>query len=182
VEAANAIGYVGVFWMFGFTAVAWVYAALVSALIVVTGTDLSHTMIPDAVTLPGIVVGLIFAALILPISVIESLMGILVGGGILWFLAWISPYLFGKEGMGGGDIKLMAMVGAFIGWQPVLLAIMIGSFLGSMIGGALMIFGVISRQQPIPFGPFLAIGSLLALIFHQPLFEWYWSLIDLPPL
>ena len=180
VETANAIGYVGVFWMFGFTAIACAYAALVSALVVVTGTDLSHTMIPDAVTLPGIVVGLLCAALILPISVMESLTGILVGGGLLWFLAWISPYVFGKEGMGGGDIKLMAMVGAFIGWQPVLLAIMIGSFLGSMIGGTLMISGVISRREPIPFGPFLAIGSLLALVFHQPLFEWYWSLIDLP--
>ena len=180
VEAANAVGYVGVFWMFGFTPVAWAYAALVSALIVVTGTDLSHTMIPDAVTLPGIVVGLLCAALILPITLMESLMGILVGGALLWFLAWISPYVFGKEGMGGGDIKLMAMVGAFIGWQPVLLAIMIGSFLGSVIGGALMISGVISRREPIPFGPFLAIGSLLALIFHQSLFEWYWSLIDFP--
>ena len=180
VEAANAVGYVGVFWMFGFTPVAWAYAALVSALIVVTGTDLSHTMIPDAVTLPGIVVGLLCAALILPITLMESLMGVLVGGGLLWFLAWISPYVFGKEGMGGGDIKLMAMVGAFIGWQPVLLAIMIGSFLGSVIGGALMISGVISRREPIPFGPFLAIGSLLALIFHQSLFEWYWSLIDFP--
>ena len=81
VEAANAVGYVGVFWMFGFTPVAWAYAALVSALIVVTGTDLSHTMIPDAVTLPGIVVGLLCAALILPITLMESLMGILVGGG-----------------------------------------------------------------------------------------------------
>ena len=180
VEAANAVGYVGVFWMFGFTPVAWAYAALVSALIVVTGTDLSHTMIPDAVTLPGIVVGLLCAALILPITLMESLMGVLVGGELLWFLTRISPYVFGKEGMGGGDIKLMAMVGAFIGWQPVLLAIMIGSFLGSVIGGALMISGVISRREPIPFGPFLAIGSLLALIFHQSLFEWYWSLIDFP--
>ena len=180
VEAANAIGYVGVFWMFDFTAVACFYAALVSALIVVTGTDLSHTMIPDVVTLPGIIVGLLGAALILPISVVDSLMGILVGGGILWFLAWISPYVFGKEGMGGGDIKLMAMVGAFLGWQPVLLAIMIGSLLGSLVGGGLIVTGVRRREQYIPFGPFLAIGSLLALLFHQPLFEWYWSFLHLP--
>lgn len=180
VEAANAIGYLGVFWMFGFTATACVYAALVSALIVVTGTDLSHTMIPDAVTLPGIVVGLLGAALILPITIVDSLLGVLVGGGILWFLAWISPYVFGKEGMGGGDIKLMAMVGSFIGWQPALLAIMIGSLLGSLVGGGLIVARVMRREQYIPFGPFLAVGSLLALLFHQPLFEWYWTLIDLP--
>ncbi|MCE3222455.1 MAG: pilD [Nitrospira sp.] len=180
VEAANAIGYVGVFWMFGFTAVACVYAALVSALIVVTGTDLSHTMIPDAVTLPGIVVGVLCAALILPIGIVDSMLGVLVAGGILWFLAWISPYVFGKEGMGGGDIKLMAMVGSFIGWQPALLAIMIGSLVGSLVGGGLIAAGVMRREHYIPFGPFLAVGSLLALFFHQPLFEWYWSLIDLP--
>lgn len=180
VEVANAIGYLGVFWIFGFTAVACVYALLVSALIIVTGTDLSHTMIPDAVTLPGIVVGILCAALILPIGIVESLLGILAGGGILWFLAWISPYVFGKEGMGGGDIKLMAMVGAFLGWQPTLLAIMIGSFTGSLVGGGLIAAGVMRREQYIPFGPFLALGSLLALLFHQPLLEWYWSLIDLP--
>jgi leader peptidase (prepilin peptidase)/N-methyltransferase len=180
VEAANAIGYVIVFWMFGFTAEACAYAALFSALIVITGTDLSHTMIPDAVTLPGILVGLLCAALVLPITVVESLIGILVGGGLLWFLAWVSPYVFGKEGMGGGDIKLMAMVGAFVGWQPVLLAIMIGSFLGSVVGVGLITVGVMRREQYIPFGPFLAVGSILALLFHQPLLEWYWSLIDLP--
>jgi leader peptidase (prepilin peptidase)/N-methyltransferase len=180
VEVANAIGYLGVFWIFGFTAVACVYAVLVSALIIVTGTDLSHTMIPDAVTLPGIVVGILCAALILPIGIVESLLGILAGGGILWFLAWISPYVFGKDGMGGGDIKLMAMVGAFLGWQPTLLAIMIGSFTGSLVGGGLIAAGVMRREQYIPFGPFLALGSLLALLFHQPLLEWYWSLIDLP--
>lgn len=180
VEATNAIGYLGVFWMFGFTATACVYAALVSALIVVTGTDLSHTMIPDTVTLPGMVVGLLCAALILPITIVDSLLGVLVGGGILWFLAWISPYVFGKEGMGGGDIKLMAMVGSFIGWQPALLAIMIGSLLGSLVGGGLIVARVMRREQYIPFGPFLAVGSLLALLFHQTLFEWYWTLIDLP--
>ncbi len=180
VEAANAIGYVLIFWIFGLTAAACAYAALVSALIVVTGTDLSHTMIPDAVTLPGIVVGLVCAALILPIGLVDSLLGVALGGGILWLLAWISPYVFGKEGMGGGDIKLMAMVGAFLGWQPVLLAIMIGSFLGSLVGVGLIAAGILRREQYIPFGPFLAVGSILALLFHQPLLDWYWSLI-IPP-
>ncbi len=180
VEAVNALGYLGVFWMFGFTAEAWIYAGLVSALIVVTGTDLSHTMIPDTVTLPGIILGILCGALFLPIGIADSLLGVLVGGGILWFLAWISPYVFGKEGMGGGDIKLMAMVGAFVGWQPALLAIMIGSFLGSVVGGGLILTGIMKREQYIPFGPFLAVGSLLALFFHQPLFDWYWSLIEFP--
>ena len=74
----------------------------------------------------------------------------------------------------------MAMVGSFIGWQPALLAIMIGALLGSLVGGGLIIARLMRREQYIPFGPFLAIGSLLALLFHESLFEWYWSLIDLP--
>ena len=73
----------------------------------------------------------------------------------------------------------MAMVGAFIGWQPALLAIMIGSLLGSLVGGGLIVAGIMRREQYIPFGPFLAVGSCLALLFHSSLFEWYWSLIDL---
>lgn len=180
VEGANAIGYLAVFWIFGFTGEAYVYAGLLSALIVITGTDLSHTMIPDAVTVPGIVIGLLCAAVILPIGIVDSLLGLLLGGGLLWALAWASPYVFGKEGMGGGDIKLMAMVGAFIGWKPVLLAIMIGSFLGSAVGVGLIALGIMRRDQYIPFGPFLAAGSLLALLFHQPLLDWYWSLIAIP--
>ncbi|MDR4471144.1 MAG: A24 family peptidase [Nitrospira sp.] len=78
----------------------------------------------------------------------------------------------------GGDIKLMAMVGAFIGWRPALLAIMIGSF-RSVVGVGLMALGIMRRDQYIPFGPFLAAGSS-ALLFHQPLFDWYWSLIVVP--
>ncbi len=180
VEAANAFGYVCLFWFFGFTAAACAYAVLLSALIVVTGTDLSHQIIPDVITLPGIIVGVLCALFILPIGIVGALLGVVVGGGLLWFLAWISPYLFGKEGMGGGDIKMMAMVGAFIGWQPVLLAIMLGSLVGSIVGVGLIAAGLLRRDQYLPFGPFLAVGSLAALLFHEPLFAWYWSLIDIP--
>ena len=77
-------------------------------------------------------------------------------------------------------VLAVAMVGAFLGWQPVLLAIMIGSFLGSIVGVGLIAIGVMRREQYIPFGPFLAVGSILALLFHQPLLEWYWALIDIP--
>ena len=94
------------------------YSALFSALLVVTGTDLSHRIIPNVVTVPGIVIGLLGAATVLPVGLMNALLGVAIGGGILWALAWASPYLFGKEGMGGGDIKLLAMIGAFLGWKP----------------------------------------------------------------
>ncbi len=181
VEAINAAGYAAIFWQFGVTPEAFVYAALYSALIVVAGTDLSHQIIPDAVTLPGIVLGLLSAAVLLPLGILNSVAGLFVGGGILWGLAWISPFLFGKEGMGGGDIKMMAMVGTVLGWKPVLLAIMLGSLIGSIVGGGLIAARVMRREEYLPFGPFLAIGSIIALFFHDPLLNWYWSWFDLGP-
>lgn len=178
VELVTAIGYGVIFWHFGLTSVACVYALLYSALIVITGTDLSHQVIPDVITLPGLVIGILSAAVILPLGILNSLAGVVVGGGLLWVLAWLSPYLFGKEGMGGGDIKLMAMVGAFLGWKPVLLAIMVGSLIGSIVGLSLIALRVMRRDEYLPFGPFLAVGSLVALFLHQPVLDWYWSLFD----
>lgn len=178
VELANAVGYMGMAWYFGPAPEAVIYAAFYSALLVITGTDLSHQIIPDTITLPGIVAGLASASVVLPVGWVNSVAGLIVGGGILWALAWLSPILFGKEGMGGGDIKLMAMVGAFLGWKPVLLAIMLGSLIGSIVGVGLISARVMRRQEYLPFGPFLAIGSLMALFFHEPLLAWYWALFD----
>ncbi len=181
VELTNALGWVAIVWHFGWGWPAAAYAVLFSALVVVTGTDLSHTMIPDGVTLPGIVLGLVAGATVLPLGIQNSLLGVLVGGGLLWGLAVISPYVFGKEGMGGGDIKLLGMVGAFLGWRPALLTIMIGALLGSVVGLSLIGLKVIKRDEYIPFGPFLAFGALLALFFHESLLNWYWTLLQPAP-
>jgi leader peptidase (prepilin peptidase)/N-methyltransferase len=177
VEATNALGYLTIVWSFGPTWTAALYALLFSALLVVTGTDLTHKMIPNVITIPGIVVGLLGAVTVLPVGVINSVIGLSVGGGILWLLAWLSPYLFGKEGMGGGDIKLLAMIGAFLGWKPALLTIMIGSLTGSIIGISLIALRIIKRDDYIPFGPFLVLGALLSMFFAQPLLDWYQSLL-----
>lgn len=178
VEAANAAGYLAILWHFGLNGMSVLYAALFSALIVVAGTDFSHKIIPNAITLPGIVVGLLGAVTVLPVGIVNSLLGIAVGGGLLWLLAWASPYLFGKEGMGGGDIKLLAMIGAFLGWKPALLTIMIGSLVGSIIGIGLIAAGIIKRDEYIPFGPFLVVGAVLSIFFSQPLLAWYQGLFD----
>ncbi len=177
VEALNALGYVGLLWFFGATWSAVAYGMLYSALLVVAGTDLSHKVIPDVITFPGIVVGLLSAATILPLGLVNGLIGLLVGGGILWLLAWASPFLFGKEGMGGGDIKLLAMIGAFLGWKPALMTIMVGSFLGSLVGITLIAARVIKREDYIPFGPFLVCGALVALFFGQSILDWYQGLL-----
>jgi leader peptidase (prepilin peptidase)/N-methyltransferase len=177
VEALNVLGYVGLLWFFGPSWSTAAYGLLYSALLVVAGTDLSHKIIPNVVTFPGIVVGLVSAATILPLGLVDGLIGLLVGGGILWFLAWVSPYLFGKEGMGGGDIKLLAMIGAFLGWKPALMTIMLGSFLGSLVGITLIAARVIKREDYIPFGPFLVCGAVVALFFGEPILDWYQGLL-----
>jgi leader peptidase (prepilin peptidase)/N-methyltransferase len=177
VEALNALGYVWIVWFFGMTWSAAAYGILYSALVVVAGTDLSHKVIPNAITFPGIVLGLLSAATILPLGLLNGLLGVLVGGGILWLLAWASPYLFGKEGMGGGDIKLLAMIGALLGWKPALMTIMVGSFLGSLVGVGLIAAKVIRREDYIPFGPFLVCGARVSLFFGQSLLDWYRDLL-----
>lgn len=177
VEALNAAGYMGLLWFFGPGWPLLAYGLLYSALLVVAGTDLSHKIIPNVITYPGIVIGLLSAATILPLGLLGGVVGLLVGGGILWLLAWASPYLFGKEGMGGGDIKLLAMIGAFLGWQPAVLTIMIGSFVGSVVGVTLLVMQVIKREDYIPFGPFLVFGAVLSLFFGQPILDWYRGLL-----
>jgi leader peptidase (prepilin peptidase)/N-methyltransferase len=173
VEAANGLGYVWIAQQFGFGWSAAAYAALFSALLVVTFIDLDHQIIPDRVTLPGIPLGILCAAVVLPTGLFNSLLGVLVGGGLLWFMAWISPYLFGKEGMGGGDIKLLAMVGAFLGWEPVLLTVLVGASAGALTGLLLIAFKRLRRDQHIPFGPFLALGAVVAMFFFSEIKAWY---------
>ena len=178
VEAANAAGYVIILAAFGVSWTAVLYGILYSALLVVTGTDLTHFMIPNVITLPGIVLGLIGAATVLPVGLFDASLGVVIGGGLLLFLVWVSPYLFGKEGMGLGDVKLLGMIGAFLGWKPALLTIMIGSLTGSLIGLSLMAFGLLKRDQYIPFGPYLVFGALVAMFFAQPLLDWYQTLLS----
>jgi leader peptidase (prepilin peptidase)/N-methyltransferase len=132
------------------------------------------------ITLPGIGLGLLCASTVLPVGFVNSVAGILVGGGLLWVLAWLSPYLFGKEGMGGGDIKLLAMIGAFLGWRPVLLTVMVGAVVGSIVGLGLIGFRLMRRDEYLPFGPFLALGAVVALFFHHELVSWYLGLFVKP--
>lgn len=173
VEAVNGFGYAAIVWRFGPDWSSLAYAALFSALLVVTFIDLDHQIIPDRITLPGIPLGILCAAAVLPIGIVDSLLGVLLGGGLLWLMAWLSPYLFGKEGMGGGDIKLLAMVGAFLGWEPVLLTVLVGSSIGALTGLALIALKRLRRDQYLPFGPFLALGAVVAMFFFHELKTWY---------
>ena len=175
IELTNGVGYVLVFEYFGWGWPAVIYAVFFSALLTITWIDWDHFLIPDVITLPGIVVGLLAASFVLPVGFVNSLIGILVGGGVLLLMAWISPYLFGKEGLGGGDIKLLAMVGAFLGWPYALGTLMIASVAGSIVGISLMALKLLKKGQYIPFGPYLALGAVVSLFWGPPMLAWYVS-------
>ena len=168
-------------WVFfgnlGSTSSSLVYALFLSMLIIIAWIDIGHYIIPDSLSLPGIGLGLIAATIMLPIGFVNAFVGVLVGGGILWILAVLSPYLFGKEGMGGGDIKLLAMIGAFLGWEHVLMTLMIAAIVGSLIGIGLIIFKFIQRDQYISFGPFLAFGAICSMFFQSQILDWYWQIV-----
>jgi leader peptidase (prepilin peptidase)/N-methyltransferase len=177
VEATAALGYVLIVQHFGVGWPAVVYALFFSALLTVSWIDLDHQIIPDRITLPGIPLGILCAVTLLPVGLLNSVLGVLVGGGLLWFMAWLSPYLFGKEGLGGGDIKLLAMVGAFLGWEPVLVTLLVGAAVGAVTGLVLIALNRLRRDQYLPFGPFLALGAVVAMFFFHDLKSWYTRLM-----
>jgi len=148
---------------------------LVLALIAITFTDLEHQMIPDWITLPGILAGLAFQLYPSPWAVLDGLLGCLLGGGIFYLIAWLSPKVFGQEGMGGGDIKLAAMMGAFLGWKVVLVAIYVAVLVGGIGGGLLLLLGLRRFGQHLAFGPFLALGGVAAALWGRPFLSWYFG-------
>jgi leader peptidase (prepilin peptidase)/N-methyltransferase len=148
-----------------------VFALLAVVLLVVACIDLAHTIIPDAITLPGILAGLLASLVLTPVGIGNALIGVLLGGGLFFVIAVLS-----RGGMGGGDIKLIAMIGAFLGWQAVLATIFLGAFLGALMGLTLMLLRQKGRKDPLPFGPFLAMGGLLTMVWGEELVAWYQQL------
>lgn len=165
-------------WMhFGNSLSALIYFIFVAALLVITFIDIDHRIIPDIISLPGIPLGFL-ASLILPqLKWSDSLIGILAGGGSLLAIAWGYQLITRKDGMGGGDIKLLAMIGAFLGWKGVLFTIMASSLIGTVVGIILMLRARKGIKMALPFGPFLSIGAIIYLFFGPQLIAWYFNLL-----
>jgi leader peptidase (prepilin peptidase)/N-methyltransferase len=173
VEAITALESLVLFMRFGPSLPYIIYFAFVAALIAITVIDLYHQIIPDVISLPGIGVGLL-ASLILPqLTLFDSLKGLLLGGGSLFVVATLYQWLFKREGMGGGDVKLLAMIGAFLGWKAVILTILSGSLIGSIIGISVMILKGKDFKYAIPFGPFLSLGAVISLFYGENIIRWY---------
>jgi len=173
VEGITALSSLFLFMKFGPSLSYLIYFAFVAALIVITVIDLYHQIIPDGISLPGIGVGLLTSLVNPQITFFNSLMGILLGGGSLFLVATLYEWIFKREGMGGGDVKLLAMIGAFLGWKAVILTILLSSLIGSTTGILIMILKGKDFKYAIPFGPFLSMGAVIALFYGENLIRWY---------
>ena len=198
VEVLNGLCY---FWTareFGLNGEALLLMAFCSSLIVITFIDLDHQIIPDVITLPGMLVGLAAAPFFLsPLAeplprflgrflgsdatylsaLCQSALGLLAGASPLFLIGWLWEKVRHVEAMGGGDIKLMGMVGSFLGWKGAFLTIMIGALGGSLVGGALILAGKHEADRVIPFGPFLAVGAAVSAFYGPGLIAWYLGLL-----
>jgi leader peptidase (prepilin peptidase) / N-methyltransferase len=170
VEAVTAVLFAAAAVTFGATLDAVVAAALLAALVALTVIDLERQILPDVITLPGIVAGVLASVVTGRVSWATSLLGVVVGGGL--FLVII---LASGGGMGAGDMKLAAMLGAFLGWQVVLVSILIAVVGGGVLAVGVMASGRRGRKDPIPFGPFLAAGGAAGLFYGETMVQWYLS-------
>jgi leader peptidase (prepilin peptidase)/N-methyltransferase len=200
VELLNGLLYVWAVREFPLGGEALLVMSLCSSLLVITFIDFDHQIIPDVITLPGMLVGLTLAPFFMSVlgntlpfhldrllphagpyltGFLNSLIGLFLGGFPLFAIGWIWEKLRNVEAMGGGDVKLMGMVGSFLGWKGALLTIMLGALAGSVVGLTLILLKRHNREKVIPFGPFLALGTLAA-VFHGPdIISWYLGLIRL---
>jgi len=168
VEALTAALFAAAAWRFGPTLDAVTAAALLAGLVAITVVDLEHQIIPDVLSLPGILAGVLANLATGRLPWLESIVGVLVGGG-----AFLVIILVSGGGMGGGDMKLGAMLGAFLGWKVVLLSMLVAVVAGGILAVALMAAGVRGRKDPIPFGPFLALGGAVGLFWGERVLRWY---------
>jgi leader peptidase (prepilin peptidase)/N-methyltransferase len=173
VEGVTALGSFLLFSRFGISWSYLFYFAFIASLIVITVIDLYHQIIPDVISLPGIGVGLIASFVLPELTFLNSLIGLLLGGGSLFLVATFYHWLFKREGMGGGDVKLLAMIGAFLGWKAVILTILLGSLVGSLIGVIVMVIKGKDLKYAIPFGPFLSLGAVISLFYGGNIISWY---------
>jgi len=175
VELGNGLLYIFLYSQYHLSVQGLVVAILATALLIVSSIDLVYMIIPDVITLPGIAVGICTSLWLTPVGVGNAVLGVLLGGGLFLLMAVLSVVILHREGMGGGDIKLIAMIGAFLGWPAVFVTIFLGAVLGALVGIILMLVRLKGRKEPLPFGPFLALGAFLAMVWGDTMLTWYFS-------
>ena len=185
VELITALIFLFFYRYFGLTAFLWPYLVMMSGFIVATFVDFEHRIIPDEISIGGMIAGLIFSLFIPQLHDVSidgrffilvhlhsfglSLLGVLVGGGSIYLMGMLGDFLFKKESMGGGDVKLMAMVGAFMGWKMAILAFFIAPFFGAIYG---IIEKIRTKDTAIAYGPFLVLGAIICLFWGDSIIAW----------
>jgi leader peptidase (prepilin peptidase)/N-methyltransferase len=176
VEALTAVMFAGAWWYYGPQLLLASRLILGCALIVLFAIDLEHHLLPNVITLPGVVVGLLFSVFTEP-GWQASLIGILVGGGVLFGVAEAYYRVRHEEGLGMGDVKMLAMIGAFLGWKLALLTLMMASLCGTIIGVLLIVTKRGGMKYALPFGTFLALGAAAAATVGPAILDWYLGLL-----
>lgn len=198
VELLTALLFVGCYLAFGLTIEALKWAVFSALMIVLVFTDLRERILPDVVNYSGFAAGLVLSFFIAPsdgaalwiadrlfaypppqpvISLVDALLGAVVGAGLLWLVSEGYFRLRHREGMGLGDVKMMLLIGAFLGPKLTLLTILAGSLLGSILGLAFILASRKGRDYELPFGTFLGIAAVLVMFFGSPIVQWYQSLL-----
>lgn len=172
VEAATGILFAAHGWVFGLEPILAVRLVFCAAMIVLFVIDLHHHILPNVITVPGLVAGLAASA-VLPPGWRDALIGATLGGGLLWGIAEAYYRIRGEDGLGFGDVKMLAMIGAFLGWKLVLLTLVLSSLAGAIVGVGLLLSGRGSMKYALPYGTFLAVAALVASLSGLPLVEWY---------
>jgi len=144
-----------------------IFFIFTAVLIVIAFIDLDHQIIPDVITLPGIPIFFLLAVFVVKVPWLEALIGLLIGGGVLLAIAFIYELLTKREGMGGGDIKLLAMIGGFLGWKSLIFILLFSSLLGAIVGIAVMIIKKQDMKYAVPFGPFLSVAAVAYLFWSD---------------
>ncbi|MDK9702898.1 MAG: prepilin peptidase [Sulfuritalea sp.] len=173
IEALTGLLFAYAAWHFGFTAAGLGALALLTALIALTGIDFDTQLLPDDITLPLLWLGLALNAFGVYTDLKSAVIGAMAGYLSLWTVYWAFKLITGKEGMGYGDFKLLAALGAWLGWQMLPLTVLLSSLVGAVVGIALMVVARHGRNVPIPFGPYLAAAGAIALLWGKPLTHAY---------
>jgi leader peptidase (prepilin peptidase) / N-methyltransferase len=172
VEILTAVMFAGAWWLYGPSVLLVSMLLFGCALIVLFAIDLEYHLLPNVITIPGIFVGFAFSFLNPP-GWLASLIGIIVGGGVLWAIAEGYYLIRHEEGLGMGDVKMLAMIGAFVGWKLTLITLMMASFAGSIVGVLLIVSRRGGMKYALPFGTFLALGAALAATIGPGVLDWY---------
>jgi len=177
VELITALLFIFLFNHFGLTVIFVIMSLLTTGLIVATFIDWQYGLIPDLITLSGLAIGLLVSfafphlqrTQIHLVGLGESFLGILVGGGTIYALGVLGKVIFKKESMGGGDVKLLAMIGAFVGWEKVLVIFFVAPIFGSLVG---IILKLKEKREYIPYGPFLSLAAVISILWGDKIIRW----------